>query len=231
MIPATSFRLQYAIKKRIPPTEKTMQAILDLQRKVNDRLGLTHERLALAPVANTARAFTFPLVRFAPDRTLNLNPILPDDSPDRIGDASALGSTRAPNIWVAHLVAGFLRHVSRAFPDLVFELRDEGGRFVIPGAVFIRGGRVELQSEWLNRERARALEATGDPQAAAPFVYAEAQALSGTFFESVPASAFAEAPGVEQFVSQTDDLDAMTLEDLADTVVERIAAERIPAHA
>jgi hypothetical protein len=165
-----NFTLTYGISKRTPASPKALREILDAQAAVNAACTWTHERLALAAPRDMGRAtFAFPLVRFG---LANGTTPGPSDgfgaaSPVPSADAFAQGSTRVrENLWNAHLVAAFLRHVSRMHPTLLLELRDEGG-FVVPGSVWIKSGVVEANREYLNRERARALELTGDPQAAA----------------------------------------------------------------
>lgn len=116
------YRLTYAINKRIPPTERTLKSILDFQARVNERLGLVHERLSLAPVPAVSRpSLTFPFVRLGVADRVAPAPTDSNIGPtELVSSASAIGSTRAPTLWVAHLVAAFLRHVSREFPDLIF---------------------------------------------------------------------------------------------------------------
>jgi len=220
---ANPYRLSYAIKKRVPPTQKTMDRILSLQSQVNSRLELSQERLALAPVTSPVRPpFTFPFVRMPDPRTgASLNP---SNDAEILGQNAACGSTRAPTLWHAHLIASFLKRMSSEYPDLVFELRDSLCRFVVPGVVTIRGGSVEMEREWLNRERERALELSGDPQAAAPFIWAETQALQGNLLESAPAVEVADALVMAEFVERGEDLEGMTVEDAADAVIARILA-------
>lgn len=165
---------------RPPPSPKTLKAITDVQAELNRRCTWTHERLSLAPARQPAPApFAFPLFHIVPSRPAFAPGVRQADAPDasRIEDAFAFGSTKVrDNLWNAHVVVAFLKYVSLAHPDLLLELRDDGG-FVLPGAVWIQNGKVDLQRDWLNRERARALEMTGDPNAAAPFVWAEVEAL------------------------------------------------------
>ena len=135
------------------------------------------------------------------------------------------GSTRVrDNLWNAHLVVAFLKYISRKHPTLLFELRDDGG-FVIPGSVWIRGGAVEVNREFLNVERARALEVTGDPQAAAPYVWAELQALGGSFFAEAQVDDFGNLPEVRELDATWDQLENVSAEDLASLVVEHATSE------
>jgi hypothetical protein len=112
---------------------------------------------------------------------------------------------------------------------LLFELRDDGG-FVLPGAVWIQGGKVELNRDWLNRERERALEATGSPEAASFYVWAESQALGGRFFEEGNVFDHAEVPEIRQLNASWDQLESSSLEEVADIVVKR-AMNPVPVQA
>ena len=84
----------------------------------------------------------FPFVRIAPLR------IGPYSAPEPSGDsfpvqqpnAVAAGSTKCRDLWSAHVVAAYLRVLSETHPDILIELRDETGQFVIPMSVFIRQG-------------------------------------------------------------------------------------------
>jgi hypothetical protein len=226
----SNYHLSYAISKRTPPSPKVLKAILDVQAELNRRCTWTHERLSLAPERFAERAsFTFPFVRLAPKPALAaFRDTELQVSGARIQDAVASGSTKVrDNLWNAHLVVAFLRRVSEAHPELLLELRDEGG-FVLPGAVWIRSGKVELQRDWLNRERERVLEMTADPQAAAPFVYAEAEALQGHFFQEAAASDYAEVPEIQGLDSRWDELQSMTLGEAAEVVVTRVTTPAAP---
>src|SRR5208283_1329311 len=131
--------LTYSISKRTPATPKAVKEILDAKTAINRACTWTHERLAFVPPQDSGRAaFPLQLMRFglAPG-----NPPALDgfgaQPPARPADAFMHGSTRVrDNLWNAHLVVAFLRHVSRKHPTLLFELRDDGG-FVIPGSVWI----------------------------------------------------------------------------------------------
>lgn len=227
----SNYTLNYGISKRTPATPKALKEILETQSAVNRACTWTNEQLSLAAPKETGRAsLGFPFVRFG----LSSGPAAtPSDGfggplPGLSADAFAQGSTRVrDNLWNAHLVAAFLRHVSRMHPALLFELRDEGG-FVIPGSVWIRGGTVEANREFLNRERLRALELTGDPQAAAPYVWAELQGLGGSFFVDAPASEYAETPEIQDLDARWDQLGSMNLEDVASLVVEHAAKQTVP---
>lgn len=228
----SNFNLSYSISKRTPASPKALKEILDAQAAVNRACTWTHERLSLAAPKETGRAaFTFPFTRFG----LASGPMSVQldgfgaPSPAPSADAFAQGSTRVrDNLWNAHLVTAFLKLASRMQPALLFELRDEGG-YVVPGSVWIRGGNVELNREFLNRERARALELTGDPQAAAPFVWAELQGLSGSFFMDAPVGEYGEVPEIQALDARWDQLDGLSLADVASLVVERAAKEAVPA--
>lgn len=234
-IPMSNFHLIYAVSRKTPPSPKTMKAVLDVQAELNRRLHWSHERLSLAPARQSVRApFGFPFVRFAPSRpAFALMAERQAEAPRAscIEDAFACGSTKVrDDIWNAHLVVAFLKFVSTAHPELLLELRDDGG-FVLPGAVRIIGGKVELDREWMNRARERALEMTGDPQAAAPFIWAEAEALEGRFFLEASASDFAEVPEIEELDLEWEQLQTVSLEDAAENVVRRAMASTVPVAA
>jgi hypothetical protein len=230
----SNHNLTYQISKRTPASPKVLKEILEAQAAVNAACTWTHERLAFAAPRESGRApFTFPLGRFA----FASGPMsFPSDgsgtfAPVPSADAFVQGSTRVrDNLWNAHLVAAFLKHVSQMHPSLAFQLQDEGG-FVLPGSVLIRGGNVEVNRAYLNQERARALEFTGDPQAAAPYVWAELQGLSGSFFLDVPAREFGGVREVQELEATWDQLETMSAEDIATAVVEHATKEAAPAMA
>ena len=230
----SNFTLNYCISKRTPASPKALKEILAVQDAVNRACTWTNERLALAAPKETGRAvFSFPFVRLglASGPMTMLNDGFGAPSPMSSEGAFAQGSTRVrDNLWNAHLVAAFCRHVSRMHPALLFDLRDEGG-FVVPGSVWIKGGVVEANREYLNRERARALELTGDPQAALPFVLAELQALGGTFFQDGPVTDYGEMQEIQELDASWDQLETLSLADVASHVVERAAKTSAPAMA
>jgi len=230
----SNYNLSYGISKRTPASPKVLKEILDAQAAVNRTCTWTHERLSLAAPREMGRAaFAFPFTRLGLASGTMAVPLDGFGAPSPVpsADAFAQGSTRGrDNLWNAHLVAAFLRHVSRLHPALLFELRDEGG-FVVPGAVWIRGGNVEVNREFLNRERARALELTGDPQAAAPFVWAELQGLGGSFFQDASARDYEEMAEIRELGASWDQLETMGLGDLASLVVERATKAEVPAMA
>ena len=108
--------------------------------------------------------------------------------------------------------------------------RDDGG-FVVPGSVWIRAGAVEVNREFLNAERVRALEVTGDPQAAVPYVWAELQALGGSFFAEASMDDFGNMPEVRELGATWDQLESMSIEDLASLVVDHATSEAVPVAA
>lgn len=229
--PMSNFTLNYSISKRTPASPKALKEILDVQAAVNRACTWTHERLSLAAPRQAGRAtvLSLPFMRFG------FVPAHDSPSSDGFGapprtpsaDAFAEGSTRVrDNLWNAHLVVAFLKHVSRMHPAVLFELRDEGG-FVIPGSVWIRGGKVEANRDYLNRERARALELTGDPQAAAPFVWAELQSLGGAFFMDAPVSDYTEVREVRELDASWDQLESLSLADIAEHVVESATKQAV----
>ncbi|MBI5536580.1 MAG: hypothetical protein HY898_27920 [Deltaproteobacteria bacterium] len=198
---------------------------------MNRHIHWTHEPLALALERQPDRnAFPFPLIRIGPPKQVAPDSRFAqvDAGPvARIDNAYASGSTKVrDNLWNAHLVVAFLRCISERHPELLLELRDEGG-FVLPGAVWIRGGKVELQRDWLNRERERVLESTGDPNAAAPFLWAEAEALQGRFFVDTAASDYAEVPEIRELEASWDELQSMSLGQAADMVAKAVLSESV----
>jgi len=224
------FHLFYAISKQTPPTPKVWRDIADVQAQLNRCLNWTGEPLSLALTQRQPERppFGFPLIR------LGVAKQVPPDSAflrvdagpvARIDDAAATGATRVrDNLWNAHLVVAFLRLISERHPELLLEMRDEGG-FVLPGAVWIKDGKVELQRDWLNRERERVLEMSGDPNAAAPYVWAEAEALQGRFFQDTAASDFYEVPEVQELGASWDELQSMSVGEAAYAVVRRAVTE------
>jgi len=226
----SNYFLSYGISKSTPASPKMMKEILDIQTNVNRLCTWTHEPLALAAPTQAPRsAFVLPLVRFGhvPSHTPHSDAGR-EPASRALVDGFATGATRVrDNLWNAHLVAAFLKYVSGLHPTLLFELRDEGG-FVVPGSVWIRGGKVEPNREFLNRERTRALELTGDAQAAGPYVWAELQGLTGSFFQDAPASDYAGVSEIEEH-SSWDEIQNMSLEDIATRVVERATAPAVPA--
>ena len=230
----SNFNLTYGISKRTPVSPKVLRGILDVQTAVNRACTWSHEKLSLSAPREMGRpTFAFPFVRFGlPPATPNfLSDGHVTPAPAVSPDAFVQGTTRVrDSLWNAHVVAAFLKLVSRNSPGVLFELRDEGG-FVLPGAVWIQGGNIEVNREFLNRERARVLELTGDPQAGAPFVWAEMQALAGTFFQDAAASEYADVPEIRSLGASWDQLDAMSLSEVASHVVERATKAPAPAAA
>ena len=229
----SNHNLTYSISKRTPAPPKVLKEILDAQAAVNRACTWTHERLAFAPPRDAGRA-AFPL-QFARFGLASGTPPTFDGfgahSSVPPADVFMSGSTRVrDNLWNAHLVAAFLKHISRKHPTLLFEFRDDGG-FVIPGSVWIRGGAVEVNREFLNLERARALEVTGDPQAAVPYVWAELQGLGGSFFAEAPVDDFGNLPEVRELGASWDQLENVSAEDLASLVVEHATTEAVPVAA
>ena len=219
--------LLYAISKRTPPSPNAWREIESIQKELNEHLTWVHDRLSLARDGGAPRAgFTFPLVQMITPARVPLAPNFRErveEALPRIPDACAFGSTRVrDNLWNAHVVAAFLKVVSARHPELIFELRDDGG-FVLPGAVWIRGGKVELQREWLNRNRERALESSGDIEAAVPFLWAEREALEGRFFADQAASDYAEVPEIQELNVDWSELASVGLEEVATRIVGRLA--------
>lgn len=229
-----NYALSYGISKRTPAPPKVLREILDAQEAVNRACTWSHERLALTAPKEAARpSFGLPLARFGfvtgqPPAT---SQGLASAEPSLSLDALVQGSTRVrDNLWNAHVVAAFFRRVSREHPALLFELRDEGG-FVLPVSVWIRGGKVEANQDFLNRERSRVLEVTGDPNAAGPYVWAELQALGGNFFQDAPVSEYAELSEIRELDLSWDQLESLSLSDLADHVVENATKAAVPVRA
>jgi len=232
--PMNNHNLTYSISKRTPASPKALKEILDAQAAVNRACTWSHERLAFAPPRDAGCAvFPLQLMRFglAPGTPPAMDGFgaAPSAPP---ADVYMHGSTRVrDNLWNAHLVVAFLKQISRKHPTLLFELRDDGG-FVIPGSVWIRGGAVEANREFLNRERTRALEVTGDPQAALPYVWAELQGLGGSFFADAPVDEFGNLPEVRELDASWDQLENVSVEELASLVVEHATtSEAVPVAA
>src|SRR5207244_770466 len=190
------------------------------------------DRLNLAPVAGAVErpSLGFPFVRVAP---LRIGPYaVPDPyaerTPSHPADAIAAGATKTRDLFAAHTVASFLRSVSKAFPECAIELEDESGQFVIPMGVLLRAGRFELNAEVLNAQRAKVLEATGDPQAAAGFLWAEAQALNGQVLSDGPATECAELPEVRGLDLNPEVFEQATIGDIANFFVTRLISDTAP---
>jgi hypothetical protein len=229
-----NFNLIYGISKRTPASGKVLKEILEVQAAVNDACTWSHERLALvAPREPGRTTLTLPFTRFGfTSAPMTLQPDSLAAGPSGSSEnAFVQGSTRVrDSLWNAHLVAAFLKHVSRMHPGLLFELRDEGG-FVVTGSVWIRGGNVETNREFLNRERARALEVTGDLQAAVPYVHAELQGLTGNYFLDAMLSEHGGVPELRDLGARWQELEDMSLSDAAQLVVENATKATAPVMA
>ena len=217
-----SHHLSYSISKKTPPSSKVIKSILDAQSAVNAAVSWVNERLQLATPREVRPILTFPLRFGVASGPMTIHPEgLISGSPMHSTDSYAQGTTRVrDSLWNAHVVAAFWRTVSRMHPELLIELRDEGG-FVIPGAVYLRGGNIEANRTFLNQERARALELSGDPQAGVPYIYAELHGLAGRFFVDVPVADYEEVPEIQELGLSWPDLEAVTLSEVAQRVVER----------
>lgn len=223
--------LRYAIR-RSPVSQKALSWALQAQAKLNEKLSWQHDRLNLAPVVGAAERppLGFPFVRVAP---LRIGPYaVPDPyaerTPSHASDAFALGATKTRSLFGAHVVGSFLRSLSNAYPECVIELEDESGQFVLPMGVLVRAGRFELNAQVLNAQRARVLEMTGDPQAAAPFLWAEAQALNGQVLADGPATECAELPEVRGLDLDPEVFEQATIGDIANFFVSRLISETAP---
>ncbi|MCZ7682412.1 MAG: hypothetical protein M5U28_27935 [Sandaracinaceae bacterium] len=221
--------LHYAISKRTPPSPKAWRTITDVQKELNRRLTWTHDHLTLERRAQgPGPGLGFPFVSMW-RTSIGSPPSIVRDAKEEgfvpFPDAVAAGSTRIrDNLWNGHLVVAFLRHVSSRHPELAIELRDDGG-FVLTGAVRIQNGIVAPNHEWLNRARVRALETTGDPEAAVPYLWAEVEALEGRHFAESSAADYAEVPEIRELDMDWEQLASVPLADLATHVVERVTRE------
>lgn len=217
-----SHHLSYSISKKTPPSSKVLKSILDAQSAVNSCVSWAHEKLQLATPREARPILTFPLRFGVASGPMTIHPEgLVSGSPMHSTDSYAQGTTRVrDSLWNAHVVAAFWRTVSRMHPELLIELRDEGG-FVIPGAIYLRGGNIEANRTFLNLERARALELSGDPQAGVPYIYAELHGLAGRFFVDMPVADYEEVPEIQELGLSWPELEAVTLSEVAQRVVER----------
>lgn len=223
--------LAYAITRRTPVSQKALQWAMRAQSLLNEKTNIPHDRLNLAPVSGAAErpSLNFPFVRVLPMR------IGPYSAPDPFGETTqmpspnvaAAGSTKVRDLWSAHVVAAFLRIVSEQHPEIVLELRDDTGQFVVPMGVFIRGGRFEINRELLNAQRERVLEASGDPQAGAGFLFAETRALNGEFLTDVPVSDYMEVPEIVLDMDRENYAGA-SVGELATYFVRRMLTEMTP---
>ena len=71
----------------------------------------------------------------------------------------------------------------------------------------------------------------GDPQAAVPYVWAELQALGGSFFAEAEMDDFGNVPEVRELGATWDQLESMSIEDLASLVVDHATSEAVPVAA
>ncbi len=192
--------LVYAITRRTPVSQKALKWALRAQSLLNEKSAFPLDHLNLAPVGGALErpAMNFPFVRIAPMRIgpYSVSESTGDGHTVQSPNAAAVGSTKCRDLWSAHVIASYLRVLSEQHPDITVELRDESGQFVIPMSVFIRAGRFELNREFLNAQRERALEASGDPQAGAPFLWAETRALNGEFLTDLPIADYTEVPEI-----------------------------------
>jgi len=222
--------LAYAITRRTPVSQKTLQWAMRAQALLNEKSAFPNDRLNLSPLggAQERSSLGFPFVKVLPMK------IGPYSVPDPVGDTSpvhtpnaiAAGATKVRDLWSAHTVAAFLRVLSEKHPDIVIELRDDTGQFVVCMSTFIRNGKFEINRELLNAQRERALEATGDPQAGAPFLWAETQALAGEVLTDVPVSDYMEVPEISDVYAE--DHPGATVGELATHFVRRVLSELEP---
>lgn len=218
-----SYTLHYVISRRTPPSERVLKSILHMQEEANRRLSWQHERLSLAPERRVMRsplAFSFP--RFAPATPLPTFDLR--DGTPRIADGCVAGSTNVrQSLWNAHLVASFLKLASARHPELLFELRDDGG-FVLPGAVWIKAGKPEVNRLWLDEQRGRALATTGEIEAAVPFLWAEHQALEGNFFQDGDATDLVDVAEIEGLDVPWERLRSSSIGELADAAIASVCS-------
>lgn len=172
--------IAYALR-RTPSAQRALRSILDSQKVFNDRIQWAGDRLNLTPTQpDPSRGpLGFPFVRMGDGRQNSFSRLDSEPSEDRIPDAIAAGKNRLHRVWDAHLLVAFWRWMSEVH-SVCLELRSESG-FIRPGAVLLQDGNAELQRDWLNRRRQQVLEITGNVEAAAPYLFAEAEALQGRF--------------------------------------------------
>jgi hypothetical protein len=224
--------LFYAITRRTPVSQKVLKWALRAQSLLNEKLVSCQDHLNLAPIggAMDRPPVSFPFVRVAPMR------IGPYSVPESLGDSQAVptpnavaaGTTKCRDPWACHIVAAYLRVLSETHPEVTVELRDETGQFVIPMSVFLKAGRFELNREFLNAQRERALETSGDPQAGAAFLWAETRALNGEYLTDMPFAEYMEVPEVVLDMDMQDMKGAM-LSELALRCTRNILADVEPA--
>jgi hypothetical protein len=190
--------LVYAITRRTPVSQKTLKWAMRAQSLLNERSAFPQDHLNLVPLGGATErpALNFPFLRIAPMK------IGPYSAPEPFNDTSAgsnpnavaAGTTKCRDLWSAHVVVAFLRVLSEQNPEIVIELTDETGQFVIPMSVFIRAGRFEINRTFLNAQRERALETSGDPQTGTGFLWAESRALNGEYLTDVAVADYMEVP-------------------------------------
>ncbi len=223
--------LVYSITRRTPVSQKALKWAARAQGLLNEKSVIAQDRLNLAPLGGSTERPTlgFPFFQVAPMK------IGPYSAPGPFNDRSAApspnvvasGSTKCRDLWSAHIVASFLRVLSEVHPDIEVELRDETGQFVIPMSVFIRAGRFEMNRDFLNAQRERALETSGDLQAGGPFLWAESRALNGEFLTDVAACDYLDVPEVAYRMA-VEDCQGQTVGEMALQYVRAILSEVEP---
>jgi hypothetical protein len=223
--------LAYAITRRTPVSPKVLQWAMRAQSLLNEKTNIPHDRLNLAPISGASErpVLNFPFVRVLPMKIGPYSAAEPFGETSQMPNSNAVaaGSTKVRDLWSAHVVGAFLRVLSEQHPDVVLELRDETGQFVIPMGVFIRGGRFEINRELLNAQRERVLEASGDPQAGAGFLWAESRALNGEFLTDVPVSDYMEVPEIVLDMDR-ENFAGASVGELATYFVRRMLSELTP---
>lgn len=230
------FHLRYAILRKTPVSPKALKWILQAQALLNEKVPWSHDRLSFAPLGGgTERPpLAFPFIRVAPSRIgpYSVDESRSDESPARIPQAVAMGSMKTRSLWESHLVAALLARASEMYPEMTLELRDDSGQFVIAGAITIQGGKFALQRDFLQKERERLLEMTGDPAAVAGLDWAEAQALyNGAFLIDGPVADFMEIPEASALKLDKEMLATMTVGELANHYVGSVLSEMAPVAA
>lgn len=228
-----SINLIYAVTGNGQIPSKQWKHIEEVQRQYNQRFTWVHEgpNLVLQRPELKFR-LNLPLSKFASPQqgvVISSSGHLPYDSGVLIPNALASGQTKVrDNLWNAHLVVRFLRWVSEQLPEHRVEIYDEGG-FVFAGSVVVENGKTSLNRPYLERQRARLLEAYGDPSVVLGLAQAELAGMNGTFFADTVAYDYRGALELRDLLDNDPGLGDESLADMAERSF--VLAQEIPVRA
>lgn len=227
-----SINLIYAVTgtKEIP--SKVWKRIDEVLRQYNQRFSWVHENLNLVLQRPDWKVrLNLPLARFAAPTGMAVSSSghLPYDSGVLIPNAQASGQTKVrDNLWNAHLAVRFLTWVSEQLPEHRVELYDEGG-FIYAGSVVIENGKVGLNRPYLERQRARILEAYGDPSVVLGLAQAELAGMNGSFFADTCAFDYRGVLEIRDLLDNDQELGDESLQSIAERSF--VLAQEIPTAA